>query len=189
MGTGTEQDMTMDLLDLYRRAGDWCQDKVSNATTMDASTPCDGWSVRDLLNHMLDTQRYFAGSARGEDVSPPSATPPELLTDDPVADLATSRAEVLSAFGEPGVLEKTGPSLGIAFSDQLLHGWDLARATGQDATMPDGLAEQAYRIIHGRFTEEQRQGVFKPEISVPDDASAQQRLLAYTGRTDQAGRP
>ena len=37
-------------------------------------------------------------------------------------------------------------------------------------------------MIHGRFTDEQRKGVFKPEIAVADDASPQERLLAYTGR-------
>jgi hypothetical protein len=137
--------METDLLDLYRRAGEWCGEKVAGATTLDASTPCDDWNVRDLLNHILDTQH-----------------------------------------GEPGVIEKTGPALGIAFSDQLLHGWDVARATGQDAEMPAGLAESAYGIIHGRFTEEQRHGVFKPEIPVPEDASAQERLLAYTGRSEAA---
>lgn len=72
--------------------------------------------------------------------------------------------------------------MGIAFADQLLHGWDLARATGQDAAMPAGLADAAYEMIHGRFTEEQRKGVFKPEMAVPADASSQDRLLAYTGR-------
>ena len=41
MAAATEQGMTMDLLDLYR-AGDWCGEKVSGATTMDADTPCDG---------------------------------------------------------------------------------------------------------------------------------------------------
>jgi uncharacterized protein (TIGR03086 family) len=131
---------------------------------------------------MLETQRYFAGSGRGEDVSPPAPTPPTLLTDDPVEDFARAQAGVLHVFGQDGVIDKTGPALGIAFSDQLLHGWDLAMATGQDTTMPDGLAEAAYRMIHGRFTEEQRQGVFKPEVSVPGDATPQERLLAYTGR-------
>lgn len=88
----------------------------------------------------------------------------------------------MQVYGEPGVIEKTGPSLGIAFSDQLLHGWDLARATGQDATMPGGLPEAAYELIHGQFTDEQRQGIFKPEVQVGANASAQDRLLAYTGR-------
>ncbi len=48
--------------------------------------------------------------------------------------------------------------------------------------MPEELATTAYETIHGRFTDEQRKGVFKPEIKVPADASAQEKLLAYTGR-------
>ena len=51
---------------------------------------------------------------------------------------------MLDTFGAPGAVEKTGAALGIAFSDQLLHGWDLAVSTGQDATMPDGLPDAAY---------------------------------------------
>lgn len=131
---------------------------------------------------MLDTQRYFAGAARGEKAPLPSPTPPPLLSQDPAADFEKTRSEVLDAFGHDGVIEKTGPALGIAFSDQLLHGWDLARATDQDATMPDGLAQAAYEIIHGAFTDEQRTGVFKPEVPVDDGATPQQRLLGYAGR-------
>jgi uncharacterized protein (TIGR03086 family) len=93
-----------------------------------------------------------------------------------------ARAEVLNAYRVPGVIENTGASLGIAFSDQLLHGWDLAKATAQDATMPEGLPEAAFEMIHGRFTDAQREGVFRPEVKVPANASAQDKLLAYTGR-------
>ena len=174
--------MNTDLLDLYGRGSQWCGEKVASATALDGPTRCDGWTVRDLLNHMLETQRYFAGSARGEVVSPPSPNPPTLLTENPVDDFARARADVLNAFAQVGVLARTGPSLGIAFSDQLLHGWDLAVATGQEATMPDGLAEEAYRSIFGMFTDVQRVGVFKPALPVGDDATAQERLLAYTGR-------
>ena len=174
--------MPEDLLDLYRRASDWTAEKVAGAQDLEAATPCPDWRVRDLLNHMLDTQRYFAGAARGEDVSPPAPSPPSLLTDDPSADFEHGSANVIDAYAPDGVIERMGPSLGIAFSDQLLHGWDLATATKQDATMPDGLAEAAYDCIHGRFTDEQRTGVFGPEIPVGDDATPQQRLLAYTGR-------
>ena len=171
------------MLDLYSKASQWTVDKVAGATQkLDAATPCEDWDVRALLNHMLDTQRYFTGAARGEQGSPPSPSPPDLLGDDPVADFERGRAELLQAFGEDGVIDKTGPSLGIAFGDQLLHGWDLARATGQDATMPDGLAEAAYEMIHGRFTDDQRKGVFKAEVTVDPDASAQDKLLAYAGR-------
>jgi uncharacterized protein (TIGR03086 family) len=176
--------MDMDLLDLYGRASEWTVGKVSGAANaLDSGTPCEEWNVRALMNHMLETQRYFVDAAKGKDASPPSPTPPtDLLGADPVADFEQARTETMRTFGEPGVIEKTGPSLGIAFGDTLLHGWDLARATGQDAKMPDGLPEAAYQMIHGRFTDEQRKGVFKPEVAVGADASAQDRLLAYTGR-------
>ncbi len=176
--------MDVDLIDLYSRASRWTLGKVEGATErLDAETGCDGWDVRALMNHMLDTSNYFVGAARGEDVSPPSpGQPPELIGDDPVADFERMRSDTLTTFGQDGVLEKSGASLGIAFSDQLLHGWDLATATGQDATMPDGLPEMAYQLIHGKFTDDQRQGVFKPEVPVGADASAQDRLLAYSGR-------
>ncbi|MEO5841794.1 MAG: TIGR03086 family metal-binding protein [Acidimicrobiales bacterium] len=174
---------TPDLLDLYARASEWTVGKADGAAkSLDAQTPCDEWDVRTLMNHMLDTQNYFLGSARGTNAPLPSPNPPELISDDPAADLALTRKEMLSAFVQEGVIEKTGPALGIAFSDQLLHGWDLAKATGQDTTMPDGLPEAAYDMIHGRFTDEQRKGVFKPEMDVGPNAPAQDKLLAYTGR-------
>ncbi|HEX2699480.1 MAG TPA: TIGR03086 family metal-binding protein [Acidimicrobiales bacterium] len=175
--------MTSDLLDLYDRASAWTTEKVAGAVGhLDGPTVCDDWTVRVLLDHMLETQRFFLGQARGEDVAPPGPTPPAVIGDDPRADFERARQEVLEAFADPGTREKTGPALGIAFADQLLHGWDIARATGQDPTMPAGLAGPAYDVIHGRFTDEQRVGVFKPELPVAADADPQDKLLAYTGR-------
>ncbi len=175
--------MDHDYLDLYEQASGWTLDKVRGAADqLPTATPCDEWDVQTLMNHMLDTQRYFLESARGEDASPISPEPPAVLSDDPVDQFESVRAEMLEVFGRPDVQEKTGPALGIAFSDQLLHGWDLARATDQDATMPDGLAQASYDTIHGRFTDDQREGVFKPELPVESGASAQDKLLAYTGR-------
>ena len=181
--------MEFDLLELYGRASDWTGSKVPGAVPrLDDPTTCDEWDVRTLLNHMLATQRYFLGAAQGNNVSPPSQTPPQLLSDDPSADFDQGRTETLRAFSEPGVIEKTGPALGIAFSDQLLHGWDLAVSTGQDQAMPAGLPEAAYVFIHGRFADEQRQGVFKPEVAIAADSPAQDKLLAYTGRDPSQGR-
>jgi len=175
--------MKTDMLDLYGQASEWTLDKVAGAVAkLDADTPCDQWDTRTLMNHMLETQHYFVGSARGEDVRPPGQEPPTVMSADPVTDFRRMRGEMLTTFGKDGMIEKTGPTLGIAFADQLLHGWDLAKATGQDATMPEGLAEAAYEAIHGRFTDEQRKGTFKPEVPVGADASAQDRLLAYAGR-------
>jgi uncharacterized protein (TIGR03086 family) len=174
--------MANDQLTRYQLASGWAADKVrAAATRLDAATPCDEWDVGTLLSHMIQTQQFFSGTAQGKDVSL-TRDPPSLGDEDPVGKFEDAREEVIRVFSQPGVIEKTGPSLGIASSDVLLHGWDVARATGQDATMPDGLAEAAYETIHGRFTEEQRAGVFKPEIEVPADAPPQDKLLAYTGR-------
>lgn len=178
--------MELDLVDLYGRASAWTVAMVPPAKDqLDAPTPCEQWDVRTLLNHMLQTQHYFRDSAQGKDAEL-TPNPPELIGNDPVSRFETARADMLRVFGAHGVVDQTGPMLGIAFSDMLLHGWDLAQATGQDATMPEGLPEAAYQMIHGRFTDEQRKGVFAPEVEVGRDASAQDRLLAYTGR-DPAG--
>src|SRR6187549_2561967 len=114
--------MQADLLDLYRRASQWAGERVAGARDLEAATPCPEWRVRDLMNHMLDTQRYFAGAARGNDAALPAPSPPPLLTDDPKSDFDRAGAEVLDAYAQDGVVERTGPALGIAFSDQLLHG-------------------------------------------------------------------
>jgi uncharacterized protein (TIGR03086 family) len=178
---------TPDFLDLYARSSEWALGKVEGAAKdLDAQTPCDKWNVRTLMNHMLDTQNFFMGNARGAKSPGPAPDPPDLVGDDPVADFATSREEMLRTFGEAGVIEKTGPSLGVAFSDQLLHGWDLAKATGQDPTMPEGLPEAAYELIHGLLTDDQRKGILKPEVAVAADVSAQDKLLAFSGRDPSA---
>jgi uncharacterized protein (TIGR03086 family) len=173
----------MDLLDLFDRGSEWAAGKIPAATTqLDNPTPCEDWTVRNLLDHMIDTQEYFAATARGEDASLPNPDPPPRIGDDPVATYEETRQEVLRAHRQPGALEKTGPGLGIAFVDQLVHRWDLARATGQDASIPDDLAQAGFGMIDGRLAPDQRPG-FKPEVTVAEDAPAQDKLLAYTGRT------
>ncbi|HEY3670700.1 MAG TPA: TIGR03086 family metal-binding protein [Acidimicrobiia bacterium] len=176
--------MTDQLLDRYRTASEWTLSKVMRAgDQLDAPTPCDDWDVRTLLNHMLETQQYFLDRARGEQAPPLSPEPPDgLIGNDATAAYERGRTAMIATFSDDRVVERTGPSLGIAFSDTLLHGWDVARATGQDTTMPVGLAQAAYGVMHGAFPDDQRKGVFGPELPVGDDASPQEKLLAYTGR-------
>src|SRR5262245_28031342 len=113
--------MAQNLLDLYRQASEWTGSMVAGAADrLDAPTPCEGWDVRTLLNHMVETQRFFVQSARGENPSLPSPEPPDLVGDDPVGVFARARDDTLQAFGEDGVIERTGPALGVAFSDALL---------------------------------------------------------------------
>ena len=174
----------MDLLDLFERGSAWTASKIpAAATKLSTPTDCDGWDVRTLIDHMIETQRFFTASARGEDPALPRPTPPPAIGDDPVGVYDAVRADTIRTFSQPGTLEKTGPSLGIAFTDQLIHGWDLANATGQDPTMPDDLASAAFSMVDGKLTDDFRnQAGFKPAIDVPATSSAQDKLLAYTGR-------
>lgn len=174
--------MDVDLLELYGGASSWTSSKVPGALSLlDAPSTCDRWDVRTLLNHILQIQRYFIAMAQGDEAQL-TPDPPALLSDDPVADFHHVRTDVLRVFGEPGAIERTGIALAVAFSDQLVHGWDLATSTHQDPTMPEGLAGAAFELIDGRFTDEQREGIFKPAIGVDDSSSSQDKLLAYTGR-------
>ena len=176
--------MDLDLLDLYGRASEWTSTKVAGAASkLNVPTSCDGWDVRTLMNHMLQTQHYFVAAARGENVAPPTGTPPDLVGDEPRADFERARAETLRTFGEPGVIDKTGPALGIAFSDQFLHGWDLATShrAGGGACPTGSLMRRTPSSTDASPTSNARASSSQRSPSAPD-ASAQDKLLAYTGR-------
>jgi uncharacterized protein (TIGR03086 family) len=117
-----------------------------------------------------------------------------LVGDDPAAQYEEARKKTIAAYAAPGVLEGTlsgaggMPAMqifGIAFCDQLIHGWDLARATGQDAQMPEDLAGLAMQLLDGRLTDDSRGPGknFGPAVAVAEGASVQDRLLGYCGRT------
>jgi uncharacterized protein (TIGR03086 family) len=178
--------MDLDIFGSYDRASAWAVGKVPGAATqLDAPTPCEEWDVRALLNHTLQVQRYFCDKAEGKDAEL-TPEPLDVIGDDPVGRFEKVRIDMLRVFGDEAVRERSGPMLGIALADLLVHGWDLARASGQDETMPAGLADAAYRTIHGQLSPEQRAGLFGPELDAGPDPSEQARLLAYTGR-DPAG--
>lgn len=176
----------MHVIDLFDRATTWTQGKIASLTPeqLDAQTPCEDWDVRALLNHLLAGQRMFVRSARGEErAAPPSGQPPDLVGDDPAAQFEAARRESLDAFRAAG--DDQARLIGIAFADSLIHGWDLAKATGQDATMPGDLAAAAYGLLEGRISDEARGPgkPFAPGVEVAADASAQDKLVAYCGRT------
>jgi uncharacterized protein (TIGR03086 family) len=71
---------------------------------------------------------------------------------------------------------------GIASLDCLVHGWDLAKATGQDATLDPALAEAALVISRQIVTPEIRPAAFAPAVEVGAAASPTDRLVAFLGR-------
>jgi uncharacterized protein (TIGR03086 family) len=188
----------VDLLALYDRATAWTATKVAVAADqLDAATPCTEWDVRRVIDHLLAGQAMFAAGPIGGTIAPPTGPPPALVGADPADQYEQARKATIDAYARPGVLQSTmnGSAgeipatqvLGIAFCDQLVHGWDLARATGQDSTMPDGLADVAWTMLDGRIPDEARGPgqSFGPVVAVPADANAQARLLGYCGRTPE----
>ncbi|MGH4026749.1 MAG: TIGR03086 family protein, partial [Pseudonocardiaceae bacterium] len=67
--------------------------------------------------------------------------------------------------------------------DLLIHGWDLARATGQDETLPAQEVHRVYLDALNLGDGLRSDGVCGPEVTVPADAPEQDRLLALLGRT------
>lgn len=191
--------MTATPVDQLARALDVTEQVV--ATVRDEQwiqpTPCTDWTVRDLVDHLVGGNRLFAGILRGE----PSPSPADLrggqgvdhLGDDPVAAYRDAADALLAAFRAPGVLERTfavpiGPVPGVValhlrLVEALVHGWDLARATGRPVRFPDDLAEQELAFTRGRLTDlPPGRSPFAPPQPVAADAPAIDRLVALLGR-------
>src|SRR6185437_2924717 len=158
-----------------------------------APTPCTDWTVHDLVNHLVGVNLAFAARLRDQ-------VPPELgadhLGDNPAAAYRATSAAVQAGFDQPGAVERAyhGPLgtisgaawLHVRITDLLAHGWDLARATGQPAELPEDLAEQALVFSRAQMATVSRTGRFGPAQPVADDAPAIDRLVAFLGRPVRA---
>jgi len=162
--------------------------KGVSADQLTAATPCRDWDVRALLDHTFSVVGRLTAAAAGRE---PSPVP---LDEGDLAEQFRALAdESLTIWQAPGVLDRemdggAGPMPGAAYAgintlDTLVHAWDLARATGQDAALPDALAEHVLGICQAVVTPEARQFAgFDPAIDPPDGSGATGRLVAFLGR-------
>lgn len=157
-------------------------------------TPCEAWTVRDLVNHLVGGGQLFAAAFSGEDLSGMDANAPlpDFLGDDPAGAWKASVASFQEALARPGVLERdvalpfatlpAAAALDVAATDVLIHCWDLARATGQPFDPPTELVESAYAFAR-QFIGDTRDGhSFADAVPVGDGATPLDRLVAYAGR-------
>ncbi|HWG74657.1 MAG TPA: TIGR03086 family metal-binding protein [Acidimicrobiales bacterium] len=159
-----------------------------------AATPCPAWTVRDLVAHLVAGNRLFIGALGGEAPDPSGAGAPDASA--PAALVEGYRATVgplLKAFAAPGVLQRmvsvpfgTVPgivALHLRITETLVHGWDLARATGQDARFPDDLVEQELAFTKPKLDAiPPDRSPFAPAKPIANDAPALDRLAAMLGR-------
>ena len=71
---------------------------------------------------------------------------------------------------------------GLLIGDVLIHAWDLARAIGADDTLPPAAVEATMLGLSRMPQEQMRGAMFAAAVEVDDDASAQDKLIAFSGR-------
>jgi uncharacterized protein (TIGR03086 family) len=152
---------------------------------LDRPTPCAEFTVRGVLEHMIGGATAFAAAYRGE-------TPTEPDTSDVLAAFGPALNDLAAAISAPGALERTvtapfGELPGDTFArfvvlDGLVHGWDLATATGQAYNPPDELVAEVDAFAHQTLDPLRDGQTFGPAVDPPPDATPIERLAAYTGR-------
>lgn len=162
-----------------------------------AKTPCDGYAVGDVLDHLVGLTlafRWVAEKTPGTGDQAPSASA-DRLDPDWRRVLPGQLTALAAAWKDPVAYEGMATAGGVtmpaevmaavAMDEVVLHSWDLARATGQHYE-PDPASTA---VVHG-FTsamsepgeEAGRAGLFGPVVEVPADASLFDQALGFSGR-------
>ena len=182
----------MDALDALERALDHTHAVIGRVRPerYPDPTPCARWTVGDLLAHVVGVvtaldAALMAGRS-GTDVESVA------LDADPAAAFAARARSALAAWRRPGAMEvhvDLGPGpqpselmARFLVMELLVHSWDLATATGQDATLPDELVAVASEVASRMVPAERNGPQFAPRITLDAGATPVDRLLAYLGR-------
>ena len=143
-------------------------------------TPCEGWDVAALADHLVATPANFLAMARGEQPEW-SATPPHIEEEWGPAFRVVGDDLIHWWHENAGEAES---SADMATAELAVHSWDLATAIGfpVDRLDPE-VAERALAFLQSGLTSENRGPVFGPEQPAPDGAGPYERLAAFAGRT------
>ena len=161
-------------------------------------SPCAKWDARDVVRHIVDMHGVMLRPL-GRALSPAPS-----VDDDPLAAFRAARADVQAVLDDPrfAAVEcntPTGPMTveqqidQVVSDDLVLHGWDLARATGQDDTLDPADVARLWDIATAIPADVMKKyrtpgafglgvEVYGPEVVVPADAPLQDRLLGFIGR-------
>jgi uncharacterized protein (TIGR03086 family) len=153
----------------------------------DAPSPVDGWTARDVVRHLVDWFPGFLSAGAGIDLPDVPS-----VDDDPVAAWTARATDIQKLVSDPGdrVLKNRhigDVPLDLAIdqfytADVFMHTWDLARAIGLD---PELDPDRCERVLAGSEPYEEAMrasGQYGPRVPVPDDASAQDRMIGFIGR-------
>src|SRR3712207_779148 len=157
---------------------------------LEVPTPCPEWDLRTLLRHMTGVVVDMGRGAAGEELL--AHRDGYELADDVGAQFSTEASRTLAAWRARGLDGEVdvgaGPmpamaAISVNLVDTSTHAWDVAVSTGQDASLPDGLAATVLEVAEGFVGLELRQAVgIGPPVPVGADASGTDRLVAFMGR-------
>ncbi|MFI5934779.1 TIGR03086 family metal-binding protein [Actinoplanes sp. NPDC051494] len=149
----------------------------------DDPTPCPEWDVRALVRHLvlgnvMDTSGLLT--------RPPAHR--ELL-----AGFDETAVALLAAFRVPGVADRILEvpfgrvsglmALHLRLTELLVHGWDIARATGQETAFPDDVIEQELGFTARALASmPSPRRPFAPAIASPATAPVLDQLVCSLGR-------
>ena len=155
-------------------------------------TPCDEFTVHDVIDHMIVLGTQFAHLFRGEPA--PETTAPPAIGRVPAAEFRAAMDDLLDAVASDGALERTldtpiGQMPGATFAavvafDGLIHGWDLSVSTSRPFRPAPDVVDAVAGFARVALDQSLRDaGMFGDETAAPDDATPMEALAAFSGRT------
>jgi uncharacterized protein (TIGR03086 family) len=171
-------------------------DVLMNVTDeqLDGPTPCQKLSLRDLVGHVGGLSVAFTAAARKEfgeltDTPPVEGAP---LDEDWRTAYPTRLAELAAAWRDPAAWEGMTRAGGvdfpgevggiIALTEVVIHGWDVAAATGQNYDVDPAALDAVLAHVAAIAAEGPTEGLFGQALAVADDAPALDRVIALSGR-------
>ncbi|MFF4324181.1 TIGR03086 family metal-binding protein [Streptomyces sp. NPDC001568] len=159
-------------------------------------TPCPAYALGDLLGHLAGLCVAFRDAARKDfgpttDTDPGSGVPS--LSADWREELPRVLDELAEAWRDPaawsGMTRAGGVDLpgdiaaAVAADELVVHGWDLARATGQEYEPDQAALRASHAFLLAAAEEDDRGGgIFGPVVPVPDEAPLLDRAVGLSGR-------
>jgi uncharacterized protein (TIGR03086 family) len=156
-------------------------------------TPCAGWDVREVVNHIVTGNFWAAELASGKTIEEVGdRLDGDVLGADPLGAYDASATAASAVFSEPGAMQAPcavsyGPVpgevyAGHRFLDVLIHGWDTAAATGQGTRLDPELVEVCWEIVEPQAELLIGSGMFATGVDAAPTADRQATLLAVLGR-------
>jgi uncharacterized protein (TIGR03086 family) len=158
-------------------------------------TPCRSWDVRTLVNHVVQDVRQFTAGASGQDQQWEDDS--DVVGDDWAGAYREAADQLLAAWRREGALDRMVKlpfgevpavwQVGQQITDLAVHGWDVAKATGQPTDLDPEVGQLALdwggENLKPQFRGDEASGrVFGTEVPVDTDAPLYDRLAGYFGR-------